>query len=378
MGFRIFRHWTTRGLVLVQLASVTMPALVKFNEGRDQLFVNAGMSIGYDSNIFASNGDEGDIFTNTSVGIDYTRKAGIIGVSAGAGWNLGTFASNGESDFSNPKLNLEFSKDSGRTTGSLAISSARESQADPNVNLRTESWNHDIALNWKYPVIERYSLSGVLGYTWLDYIDNSAGFIDLNTYTASLDLAYAYTSARELFFGYRIRESDTSTGGSTTDHSLTGGINGKILPKLTGSIRLGYQLREDAATGDIYGSTNGEVSLTWSATKRISVGLSLTKDFSTTATDSSLDSTHLTLNTQYALARQWSLSASVGGGESTFFSGSDDGRNDRFFTATTGATFNINEHFTTSLTYSYFQNWSNQANSTFDRHSVTLNLSTNW
>ncbi len=378
MGFRIFRHWTTRGLVLVQLSSITVPALVKFNEGRDQLFVNAGVSVGYDSNIFANRDAEGDLFTNTSVGLDYARKAGIIGVSGAAGWNLGTFASNGESDFSNPKLNLDFAKETGRTTGSLSLSSVRESQADPNVNLRTESWTHDVSLNLKYPVIERYSLSGALGYTLVDYIDNSAGFIDLDTYTASLDLAYAYTSTRELFLGYRIRESDTSTGGSTTDHSFTGGINGKILPKLNGSIRLGYQLREDSVTGDIYGSTNGEVSLSWTATKRISVSLSLTKDFSTTASDSSLDSTQLTLSTQYALARRWSLSASGGGGESTFFSGADDGRNDRFVTATTGVTFNINEHFTTGLTYSYFKNWSNQANSAFDRHSVTLNLSTNW
>jgi Putative beta-barrel porin 2 len=378
MGFRIFRHWATRGLVIAQLSCASLPALVKFNEGRDQIFVNAGLSVGYDSNIFATRDAVGDIFTNTNVGLDYARKAGLIGVSASAGWNLGTFADNGESDFSNPKLTLDFSKETGRTTGSLSLSSARESEADPNVNLRTESWNHDLSLNWRYRVIERYSLSGTLGYTLLDYIDNSAGFIDLDTYSASVDLGYTYTSTRELFFGYRIRESDTSTGGSTTDHSLTGGINGKILAKLNGSVRLGYQLREDAVTGDIYGGTNGEVSLTWSATKRLSVSLSLVKDFSTTATDSSLDSTQLNLNSQYSLTRRWNLSATVGGGESKFFSGADEGRDDRFLTATTGATFTINEHFTTALTYSYFKNWSNQDNSAFDRHSVTLNLSTNW
>jgi Putative beta-barrel porin 2 len=378
MGFRIFRHWTTCGFVLAQLTSLTLPALVKFNDGRDQLFVNAGLSVGYDSNIFSARDAEGDIYTNTSIGMDYTRKAGLIGVSGSAGWNLGTFADNGESDFSNPNLTLDFSKDNGRTTGTLALASARKSEADPNVNLRTESWNHDLSLGWRYRVIERYTLSGAFSYGLADYVDNSSGLIDLETYAANIDLAYIYTSTRELFFGYRIRESDTSAGGNTTDHSLTGGVNGRILAKLNGSVRLGYQLREDAVTGDIYGGTNGEVSLSWSATKRVSVSLSLVKDFSTTATDSSVDSTRLNLNTLYSLTRRWNLSATVGGGESVFFSGSDDGRDDRFLTATTGTTFTINGHFTAGLTYSHFKNRSNQANSAFDRHSVTLNLSTHW
>lgn len=378
MGPRIFRHWAARGLVLAHLSSAAASALVKFNEGRDQIFVNASVSAGYDSNIYASGANENDIVTNTTLSLDYNRNAGMIAVSGTLGWNLGTFATNGDSDFANPSLSLGFTKSGGRTTGGLSIDVSRESEADPNVNLRTESWRYNVGLDWKYPVIERYSLSGEFGYSLTDYVDNSAGFIDLDTYSAGVNVNYAYSSTRELSLGYRIRESDTSAGGSTTDHSITAGLSGRILPKLNGSLRGGYQIREDSVTGESYGSPNAEISLSWAATRRMSVTLAVTKDFSTTATESSLDSTQATLSAQYSLTRRFNVTGAAGGGESRFFSGSDDGRTDRFANVSTGLTCTINEHLSTSLAYSYFKNWSNRANSDFDRHSVNLNLSTHW
>lgn len=378
MGLRIFWHWTLRGVILVQLSSLSAFALLRFNEGRDQIFVNASLSMGFDSNIFANSGNEGDVVTNASLGLEYARRAGMISVNGHADWNLGSFASNPGSDFANPSLGVEFIKNSGRTTGAVTLSASRESQADPNIGQRTDSWNYNAGLNWKYPVIERYSLAGSFGYGLVDYDDNSAALVDLNTYTASLDLFYAYTSQRDLFFGYRIRESEISSGGSSTDHSLSAGISGKILAKLNGTVRVGYQIRQENPSGDTYGSFNASASTTWTVNKRFTLTGSLTKDFSTTATGSSVDSLTFNLDAQYVLTSRWSLYSGFGVGYSDFLNGADSGRQDHYFTWSTGISYSMNDHFKASLTYSYFQNWSNRANSTFDRNSLTLNLSTRW
>jgi hypothetical protein len=378
MGSRIFWQWTARCIALAQLSSLSAFALIRFNEGRDQIFVNASLSVGFDSNIFANSGGEGDVVTNTTFGLEYARRAGLITVNGHADWNLGAFASNADSDFANPSLGVEFIKNTGRTTGSVTLGASRQSQADPNIGQRTDSWNYNAGLNWKYPVIERYSLAGSFGYGLIDYSDNSAGLVDLNTYTASVDLFYTYTSQRDLLAGYRIRQSDTSSGGGSTDHSFTAGVSGKILAKLNGTVRAGYQIRQENASGDTFSSINASASTTWTVNKRFTLTGSLTKDFSTTATESSVDSLSANLDAQYVLTSRWSLYSGIGGGYSDFLNGSDSGRRDYYFTWSTGISYSLNDHFKASLTYSYFQNWSNRANSTFDRNSLTLNMSTRW
>jgi hypothetical protein len=378
MGLRTLLRWVPAGGVFLHLSSISAFALLKLNEGRDQIFVTGSVAVGYDSNIFSTAGAEGDVFTNSSLLLEYARRAGMIAVNGEVGWNLGSFASNPSEDFSNPTLGLEFIKNSGRTTGSFTLGASRQSQADPNVNLRTESWNYNAGLNWKYPVIERYSLAGSFGYGRIDYVENSSGLIDLATYSASTDLFYTYTSQRDLLGGYRIRLSDTSSGGQTSDHAFTAGVSGKILAKLKGNVRGGYQIRHDSTTGETFGSVTSSASVTWAFNKRLTLTGSVNKDFSTTATESSVDTLSCNLDAQYAIRNRWSLYSGLGGGHSEFLNGMDRGREDYYFTWSAGVNYSMNDHFKASLTYSYFQNWSNRSASSFDRHSITLNVSSRW
>lgn len=377
MGFGRFSGCLATGM-LFALSARESHALLKFNEGRDQIFVSASLTVGYDSNIFASSAGEGDIFTNSSLSLEYMRRAGLIGVNGSLSWNLGSFASNTSQNFSNPAMRLEFVKNTGRTTGSITFDAQRQSQADPNVNFRTDSWNYNAGLNWKYPVIERYSLAGSFGYGLLDYVDNSAGLTDLSTYTASTDLFYTYTSQRDIIAGYRIRVSETSAQNQTTDHAFTAGISGKILAKLNGTIRAGYQVRQESSSGDTFSSYTASASTTWTVNKKLSVTGTLNKDFSTTATESSVDTTSFNLDAQYVLRHRWSLYSGVGVGYSEFLNGIDGGREDHYFTWSVGVSYSLNDHFKASLTYSYFQNWSNRARSEFERNSISLNITSRW
>lgn len=350
------------------------PALVRMNDGKDQLFLNASLTAAWDSNIFASPDGEGDFITTYGLSLDYQRRAGLIGVNATAAFDVGRFDEFDGENFANPNLRLELTKDSGRTTGSLAMGAQRESRADSAVNIRTESWNYDAALNFKYPVIERYSLSGNLGYGLRDYQDNSF-LVDLETYSTAMDVFYVYTSDRDLIGGYRLRVSETSADTTFYDHAFTLGLSGKILPKLNGTARFGYQFREAAGgLSDTHQSWTSAVSATWNVNKRLTVTGQLSKDFSTTASNTSVDTFSGNVEVQYASSAKTSVTAGVGGGINEFLGALGAGREDTFFTYNVALNYTMNERFRCSLGYTYLHNWSTVATSDFERHSVSLNV----
>ena len=140
-------------------------ALVTLNDSHDHIFVSTSFGVSHDSNVFASNGSPGDYVYSTGVTADYSRRAGWIGVNASVAMSASRFGKVKNQNFSNPNYSLELTKQSGRTTGSFTLSGARESRADASVNLRTDSWNYNAGLNYKYPIIERFTLSGALGYS---------------------------------------------------------------------------------------------------------------------------------------------------------------------------------------------------------------------
>jgi hypothetical protein len=369
--------------LLIATACACLPAsisraLLKFNEGHDRIFVKAETTIGFDSNIDSASNGSSDIVSTSSLAVEYTRHAGMIGVNGNVMWTLGRFAENASEDFADPSLGLELVKETGRTTGSFTLNAARQNQSDPTLNQRTESWNYNAGLNWKYPVIDRYSLSGSLGAGLLDYTDNSTGQVDLNTQYASVDLYYTYNSQRDLFAGYRIRKSDTSSNSQLIDHAFTAGVSGKVISKLNGSVRGGYQFRNDLNTGETFQSTTASASVTWAVNKRFTITGTLSKDFNTTGSDSSSDNLTFDLNAQYVLTPHWTLFTGIGAGTTDFLSGVDNGRRDQFATWNVGVNYTMNEHFKASLTYSYLQNWSNRSIANFDRSSISLYLSTRW
>lgn len=359
-------------LGLMLLGGHPAHALVSIDDGKNQLFVVGSASYMWDSNIFASAGGGGDSIYTATVGLEFKRRAGLIGVDASVFLDASKFAENTGENFQNPRIKTEFTKQSGRTTGSLSLGAARESRADTAANLRNESWTYDAGLNFKYPIIERYSISGGFGYALRDFKDNTI-LVDLSTYSFNADLFYVYNSERDLIAGYRLRFSETSTNSGFYDHAFTVGVSGKILPKLGGTMRFGYQFREPTnSLGDASEAFTISGSATWNLTKQASSTLSLAKDFSTTSTNVSVDSSSATLDLQYALNSRMAVAASAGYGINEFLGSAGGGREDQFFTGTLGASYTVNQHLNLSLTYVYFQNWSNFSFSDFIRNSVTL------
>jgi hypothetical protein len=366
------------GVLCLGLGTLPCPALVTLNDGRDKVFVTGTTSVAWDSNIFARQDGGGDSVMSAGLIADYTRRAGLIGVDASAAINASNFSKFSSENFQNPSLTIEFTKQSGRTTGSLAFSAARENRADYAANIRDQSWYYTAALNLKYPVIQRYSLSGGVAYSSRKFQDTTS-LVNLTSYSANLDIFYVYTSERDLFGGYRYRQEQTSAHSTFTDHAFTLGISGKILPKLNGTVRGGYQIRDTRGREtDQFTSWTSTAALTWNLSKRTTITGELSKDFSTTSTNATTDTLAANLSAQYNYSAKISASTGVSAGQNHFLGTISDGRKDRYFTYTIGLNYSLNDHFRASLNDSFTRNWSTLQYAEFTRNAITLNLTSRW
>jgi hypothetical protein len=368
-------------------------ALVSLNEGHDKIYVNGTVAMGFDTNVFANADQKSSAVYSTSLSAEYTRRAGWIGVNGNASVSSSKFGSVDGQDFANPSFGLELTKQTGRTTGSITASASRESRADPDVNTRSTYWNVPLGLNVKYPITSTYTVAGSFGYSDRRYV-NEAVFASLATYNASVDLFHMMTSERDMLAGYRYRFSETSHETTSTDHALSLGLSGKLIRGVSGNLRAGYQTRilETILGGhQSFDSWTASGTGTYAFNKKMNVNATLAKDFATTASDSSVDSTTLTLDTQYAYNSHWSLTGSAGFGDNAFLG--EGGRvvvsagppivrgarrHDNYLMANVSLNYSLNEHFKASLAYAWFKNWSTLSYADFTRSSFTLTLSTRW
>ncbi len=370
-------------LAVTLTACSVVPAfgLVRWNEGKDDIHVTATASWVADSNIYYDSQDISDTVISSSIGIDYRRKAGLIGVNASVGFGISEFAENSDESFTNPTMRLELNKDSGRTTGTLGLTGFRDSRADPAANMRTDSWNYGAELRIKYPVNDRHSFSGGMDWNRQDY-DNNALFVDIDTTSLSADWFYVFTPERDLFGGYRLRFSETSAGTATAlgryaDHSISGGISGRLIRGLNGSARVGFQNRYDLTNGGNDASGyNATISATWNFSRTVSLTGRVSKDFNITSTNISTDVFSGNLDLQYARSAKLIFTAGAGTGVTKFLGEIGNNREDTYFTAYARVGYTFSEKLRVGATYSYFQNWSTLPFSDFERDSITFDAST--
>lgn len=369
------------GLLLALLCGPAS-AIVKFNDGHDELFVTGTAGLSYDSNIFADANAVSDTLFTESLDLDYQRKAGILGVNGNLGWSFGQFARNSSENFADPHAHAEITKGTGRTTGSLTLGAQRQSRTEYALNLRTVSWDYNAGLNVKYPVIERYSIAGQVGWDYQDYVNNPNLF-DIRTYTAGGDLFYVYTSQRDILGGYRLRVTDTTNGTRSYDHAFTLGTSGKLLPKLNGTVRFGYQLRQTDRNNltrqeENFSAFTTSTSATWTVTKRFTVTGLASRDFSTLATDINVDNTAVALNTSFATTARITLFGGAGAGHLRYLGTLSEGRRDTYVTANLGLAYTLNDHLKISLTGLWYKNWSKLDQADYIRRTISLLVTSRW
>ena len=356
-------------------ATPTARALLNIDGTRNQLFVFGGATLGYNSNVFAQAGGDGDSTLMLDAGAELKRKAGIIGVDAIAKVDFVRYSSYSELNSVNPSLSLELSKTTGRTTGNFSLQAYRETRSDSAVNLHTASWNFPVALNLRYPINEKFYLTSGTAYLKRNYQDNNA-LVNYTDLSEGVDLYYTYTSKLDLLAGYRIRFSRDAVYGHAVDNWFSVGATGGLFAKLTGTVRAGYQLRTvELGTPDHFNHFNFAAALNWPVLRKLTLSLAANRDFGTIATGQSVDSSSLSLRATYAYNRKLEFSSGVTVGVNNFLGDVQNDRRDTYFSWDVSAQYKLNEHFQMGASYTYFQNWSTLALGDYDSQGISLNLS---
>ncbi len=385
--------------IVLALSLLCSPAraLVSLNDGHDHINVIASAGTSWDSNVYANREARSDHTVNTSVVAEYTRRAGWIGVNGTVAIDSTRYNVFKSENFNNPRFNVEFTKQTGRTTGSLTLAAARQSRADAAVNVRSTSWNYNAGFNYKYRIANLYTLSGHFGYSFIDYVANSTTFPDLATYTASVDLIRVFTTERDISLGYRFRKIETAENASYDDHAVNAGLSGRLISGVMGSLRAGYQVRSPhgflpfGIPQPKFSSWTASGSATYALNKRTNFTGSVGKDFSTTANDVSVDTSTASLIADFAYNSHLTLNASVTAGDSRFLGDAGkvivslgpppvlgDSRHDKFLSANASVAYSLNQHLKASLGYTWFRNWSNSSFADFARETYDFSVSSGW
>jgi len=365
-------------LILWIAASPRARALLTFNDGTDQVFVNATYTFGYDSNVFTQGVARGSSTQSWSFGANYTRHAGEISVNAGLGWSFGDFGSFTSQDFVDPSYTLSFTKGTGRTTGSLTFSAQKTAQPDPDANNRAVAWNYDIALNLRYPVNDRYFFTNGTSYSNILYT-NHALFANLGSISDGLAINYIFDPKIDFNGGYTFAISQTDNT-TNYDESYTVGASGSLLPKLTGSMDVGFVNRNSdyAGTREDYGSMTAAASLAWRFSHMFSFAGSVNKDFGTSSTDVSTDTTSVSVDTDINAIRRLRTSIDTSYTETQFLGALGAGRRDTLWQIVANLGTAITTHIRANLSYAYEINYSNLGGASFTRETLSLTLSADY
>jgi hypothetical protein len=377
MQVHYFHRASLLALFIAGLVPAPARALLTFDEGNDQFFVTGNIGVSYNSNITDSNSGQADTIYSAGVGFQLLRRAGIISVDLSGGLDFSHFDKNTGDDFSNPHLQGEFSAKDERTTADLTLSTLRQSAADIVTGIRAVSWDDAAGFNVKYRVTDRYSVSGTLGYALIDYV-NTPGLTNLTSYNAGANLFYSINSARDFFVGYNFGYQQTSNGLSYDDHSFNFGIDGKILPKLNGTVSVGYEIQVPHGPANAGTSATGAlteaIALTWNYSQRLKITGSLSQNFSTTAIGESVNTLASSLDASYAANAKTTFEAGIGGGHTRFIGAAANGRRDTYFDWNAGVNYSINDHFKVAANYTHMENWSNLSSAAFIQNVINLIL----
>ncbi|HEY4300433.1 MAG TPA: outer membrane beta-barrel protein [Candidatus Didemnitutus sp.] len=349
-------------------------ALLNIDGERNQVFVFGSAGITYDSNLLAQRDAVSDTSENLSFGAEWQRRAGMISVDLTA--SITAYRYNAHSDLNavDPNVGVAFTKTTGRLTGSFTVSAYRTQQADSAINLRTSSWNYPLELTLRYPINEKFYATSDTAAQNRQFEDHDIGVVDYLDFAEGLDGYYVYNSRVDLLAGYRVRFGRTDID-RTTDHDIHLGATGRIFPKVTGTVRFGFQQRQIRDSSQAYHEASAAVQLTWNATRKLSVDALISRDFNTTATSASVATLSTNLSATYGFSRRFQFGSGLGAGHNQFLDQSLSGRADNFFSWYFEGTYTMNDHLKVVSRYTFFDNQSNELLAEFDRNQFSILLS---
>lgn len=352
--------------------------LVSLGDGVD-LFFNGSTTLQYVDNLFyadkAVNPVENDWVFLVRPGLEL--RAGRPGTPAQFSlfvdneWK--TYISRSDLDRDNASVRAMFSYDTDRTKVSARGSWMQTDQSTFDIRLPNQLVLRDISefnARAEHELSAKTAVAVGFGFYQQDFRVDVAGYRDHEFVSVPVDLYYRYSPKLDLSVGYRWRDTNVTGGFGSKDHFFNVGARGEVLPKVTGTVRVGAQ-RRSPDFGASSTTMGLETDLTWSPSPKTAVNLSLDRDFATSGAGGS------TRSMRSGLSVNHQFSSFVGGYAFLNLTNTDyaGGRSDDTYTGGFSMTYAPTNFLRLSAGYAYQENESNTGGLNYENHILNVSAS---
>jgi polysaccharide biosynthesis protein VpsM len=370
-----------RNLIILSCASSSAFAAPFLAIGDNaELFATGTASAAYNDNILLSaSGTELDdtVFTfipgfDLQFGKDSLVKGNVIGTAT-----LTSYSDNNQFNNQLFGINSNAAYQSGPLSlnGNASFNELDQPTVGGVTGALTERSVTAVGLNGEYEISEKISVGGGVSYGKTDY--TTTGGADSEDYKVPVNVYYELTPKVDLSTGIRYTHTEYDVTGANEfeEFYYNVGARGSFTPKLSGSFSVGYTTRTANVGPDDDGTVGADASLLYAYSEKTSLSLTLARGFANSgASGQSYENTNVCLSASSALAADWRVNVAVTYRQLDYKVAPT--HTDDYIEGSAGVTYVINEHFTTSLSYLFRQQFSDQgAASEFIGNVVTLSIS---
>lgn len=347
------------------------PAFGFFEVARGELILNTTAEMTHDSNLFAQNDAESDLYLSLQPELQFLRQAGRGTIDARVGVNVTRFFDFSEENSEDFHAALDVTypvTPSSPLSGGFFAGLTERTEVHDFLNARVKTEETAVGLDSIYRVSDRLGLRNNLAYT-----DTAVeGYSDIQTYSGTFGLQWVYSEKLSYFTDYRLRRSQ-SDGDETLqgrevdniDHAIFFGATGALRPRINGTASIGYQQTDSRGSEPDRGLLVTAVILDWAWRPRTSLTLGASRDLDVSPTDETVESSEVSLGLQHEVDAKISLTGHVGYARRDFQS---SGRLDNAILTGAGIRYIFTRYWNAGADFTLIFNSSNVEQTDYRRH----------
>jgi hypothetical protein len=375
--------WTSTTIALLLGCATPVGRAAIFQSDHWALSGEAEAGVGYDSNLFARNGSDGDGYALLEPTFSLQRLNSLTNLKADISVASYTYFTRTDLDSLDPKLTLRVRypfDEEVEATQELTANASRLTQADANIGTRLRSDNYSVHWEGSFNPTGKLTLLTRTDLRRTDYL--TPGYNTNDAATAGLTVDFVSNERLQLGAGYdyeysRSRPDDSSlpqTQSRQNRYTLSG--RGEFLPKVTGNFFLGagYTVFSGGFTQTEWDFVAG-ASLVWQATERAQIACKIDRSIDFAPGGAALTHSSLDFEWTQELAGGFTAILGAGAGEVLYHFGTDY-QHFHEYGGRFQLSYALTERLTATLTTSYTKQNSDEFFANYTRGMVYASLIT--
>ena len=368
--------------ILALAILLTVPA---FAAGPVQFIATEDVT--YDDNIYLKDKDYGDkkssFISTTRVGTNYKSQLPDSGLNLTAGALVGYNAYTekpSKNNYWDAAGTVELANEQLKLGDRLLFTSDPANSA---ITERYKRLNNDVYASFKTSNEKLFSVGISLQDLFDRYFESEMSYLNRNRFNAGAQVYYNFNTQTNLFVEYMFSDIvyKTNQESNSTGHSVGLGVNGQIAPKVTGTAKVTYNMRDyshdkgDASNHpDLFGYY---AALTWKATARDTVRLSGERRMEETLYGDNryFADTLIALYGQHKFNSQWAASLTLAWEDMAYDKRElDKKRNDNLYTVRPQVDYLFKEWLMAGVWYQFRTRQSNTKYFEYDNNKVGISV----